>query len=87
MQELSILLINAVAFPLNLQELQHKRPSRTNIGASGEKVAAYERFEHARFATTLTPNHGDLREFDRVRAAELREDILELVDDWNHRVT
>lgn len=87
MQELPVLLIGAIRLPFNLEQLEHERPPRTDIGAPGEEIAADESFENAGLAAALAADDGNLRELDRGLATELGEYVLELVDDWDHGVT
>jgi hypothetical protein len=68
-----------------VHELQHEGAARANVRAPREKVAADERLEHAGLAAALAPDHGNLRQVDRGAAPQLREDILQLVDDRDHR--
>lgn len=86
MQELAVLLLGAVRLALDLQELEHERAARADVGAPGEEVAADEGLEDAGLAAALAADDGDLWELDRGLATELGEYVLELVHDWDHGV-
>jgi hypothetical protein len=68
-----------------VHELEHEGAARADVGAPREEVAADERLEDAGLAAALAPDHGHLRQVDRGAAPQLREDVLQLVDDWDHR--
>ena len=87
MQELAVLLLGSIRPPLGLQELQNQRPPSTNVAPPGQEISPNQRFKNAGFSAALASYHCHLRKLDRGLAAELREDVLELVDDRNHGVT
>jgi hypothetical protein len=68
-----------------VHELEHQGPARADVGAPRKEVTADERLEDAGLAAALAPHHGHLRQVDRRAAPELREDVLQLVDDRDHR--
>lgn len=78
MQELAVLLLGAVRLALDLQELEHERTARADVGAPGEEVAADEGLEDAGLAAALAADDGDLGELDRGLATELGEYVLKL---------
>jgi hypothetical protein len=85
-QELSpLVLLGIHGAPRLVHELEHQRPARADVGAPREEVAANERLEDAGLAAALAPHHGHLRQVDRGAAPQLREDVLQLVDDRDHR--
>lgn len=76
MQELAVLLLGAVRLALDLQELEHERTARADVGTPGEEVAADEGLEDAGLAAALAADDGDLGELDRGLATELGEYVL-----------
>lgn len=74
------------ASPNRVHELQNQRAARADVGAPREEISADQGLQDAGLAAALAPDDGDLRQVDRRRASELREDVLELVDDRNHGV-
>lgn len=85
-QELAPLVGLGVRGPPRLvHELEHERAARADVGAPREEVAADEGLEDAGLAAALAPHHGHLRQVDRGAAPQLREDVLQLVDDRDHR--
>lgn len=86
MQELAPLIGLGVRWsPRLVHELEHEGAARADVGAPREEVAADERLEDAGLAAALAPHDGHLRQVDRGAAPQLREDILQLVDDRDHR--
>lgn len=85
-EELAPLIGLGVGGPARLvHELEHEGAARADVGAPREEVAADERLEDAGLAAALAPDHGHLRQVDRGAAPQLREDVLQLVDDRDHR--
>lgn len=86
MEELAPLIRLGVGGAAGLvHELQHEGSPRAYVGAPGQEVAADERLEDAGLAAALAPHDGDLRQVDRGAAPQLREDVLQLVHDRDHR--
>lgn len=86
-KELAVLLIGAISAALSLQELEHEGAARADFRAAGQEVAADKGLEHTGLAATLAADDGDLRELDGRLGTELREDVLELVHNGDHRVS
>lgn len=85
-EELAPLIGLGVGGPARLvHELEHEWAARADVGAPREEVAANESLEDAGLAAALAPDHGHLRQVDRGAAPQLREDVLQLVDDRDHR--
>lgn len=86
MQELAPLVLVGVGWASRLvHELEDERAARADVGAAREEVAADERLEDARLAAALAADDGHLRQVDGGAAPQLREDVLQLVDDRDHR--
>ncbi|KAI7990671.1 Aspartic proteinase CDR1 [Camellia lanceoleosa] len=77
-----VLLPKAFGVLLGVQQLNHKRATRTDIGPPGKEITANKSFEEAGFAAALAADDGDLSDLDRGLATELSKDVLKLVDDW-----
>jgi hypothetical protein len=85
-QELAPLIgLGVCGSPRLVHELQHEGAARADVGAPREEVPAHERLEDAGLAAALAPHHGHLRQVDRGAAPQLREDVLQLVDNRDHR--
>lgn len=86
MQELAILIGGPIGGALGLQQLQDQGSASADVAVARQEVAANERFEDAGLAAALAADDGDLRELDGGGLPELSEDVLKLVDDWDHGV-
>lgn len=86
MQELAPLVgVDACGALRLVHELEHEGAARADVGAAREEVAADERLEDAGLAAALAADDRDLRQVDGGAAPQLREDVLQLVDDRDHR--
>lgn len=86
MQELApLVVVDGRGAQRLVHELEHERAARADVGAAREEVAADERLEDAGLAAALAADDRDLRQVDGGVAPQLREDVLQLVDDRDHR--
>lgn len=67
-------------------EHQDERSAGADVAAAGEEVASHQRLEHARLTAALAAHHGHLRQRNLGQLApHRRQNVLELVDDRDHR--